>query len=350
MNMMAPTAEARRLRALQRYSILDTPPEGAFDRITAMAADLLDVPLAIVSLVDADRVWFKSVSGMLGVREIERQPGFCSTTIEQGEANLIPHISCDSRFGSPIEIAGAQFEFYVGVPLQTHDGYSIGGLCCLDVKPRRLSDQQINQLQTLGAIVMDEMELRFSARRISELNEQLAETCNVLEHRTTFDAQTGLLTREATLERGARLMERARREGKRVAVLQMDVDRFKQINDSYGHAAGDAVLREVGARLSAGCRTCDVLGRIGGEEFLMVIYDVEPTEAREAADRLRGSIARSEMIIDGCAGLSVPITLSGGLYVHEGRGRMRLGDAMGRADKLLYRAKAEGRNQIIFGD
>ena len=219
-------------------------------------------------------------------------------------------------------------------------------LSCMDSRVRGVSARQIRHLTTLAAIVMDEIELRRSARQISRLSEALADTCNDLERRASFDPLTGLLARAAILERSAALLARALQGAKGAAVLMIDIDRFKAINDRLGHGSGDAVLREVAARMAASCRAGDLLGRVGGEEFLAVFADVTAQEAAPIAERLREAVARTPVAPGGVAPFGV--TVSGGLLaMAAGAGMVRLSEAMSRADAALYRAKAEGRNRIV---
>ena len=138
-----------------------------------------------------------------------------------------------------------------------------------------MTPRELRLLETLAAIVMDEIELRRSASQISRLSEALAETCDDLERRASFDPLTGVLARSALLGAGAALLERALAGDKGAALLMLDIDRFKAINDAYGHAVGDRVLKEVAARMAASCRAGDLLGRLGGEEFLAVFADVD---------------------------------------------------------------------------
>ena len=137
-------------------------------------------------------------------------------------------------------------EFYVGVPLRTHDGHVLGMLVLHGhAAARRRRRSELRFLETLAAIVMDEIELRRSASQISRLSEALAEACTDLERRASFDPLTGVLARSAMLERSAALVARALAGAKGVALLMLDIDRFKAINDGHGHAAGDRVLKEV---------------------------------------------------------------------------------------------------------
>jgi two-component sensor histidine kinase len=173
-------AEADRLAALRRYDILDTPPDGAFDRITALAADLFSVPISIVSLVDHDRIWFKSHHGShhgLAVQQIGRDPGLCASAILQVEPWVLTDARADPRsLANPLVAGKFGLRFYVGAPLRTQDGFNLGTLCVIDREPRPVTERQIAHLKHLAAPVMDQMELRLSARRaIADLSQAVAE-------------------------------------------------------------------------------------------------------------------------------------------------------------------------------
>lgn len=172
-----PIDEEGRLAALRRYDILDTPPDGAFDRITALAASLFGVPISIISLVDTDRTWFKSRHG-IDVDQIDRKPGLCASAIVHDDAWVLTDASKDVRsLANPLVAGEFGLRFYVGVPLKTSDGHNLGTLCVIDREPREtVSAQQIGHLKDLAALVMDEMELRIAARRTHhEMAKALAE-------------------------------------------------------------------------------------------------------------------------------------------------------------------------------
>jgi GAF domain-containing protein len=149
---------------VRRYDILDTPPDGAFDRITALAARLFDVPIAIISIVDHDRIWFKSALGV-DATEIGRDPGLCASAICQIEPWLVNDATVDVRtIDNPLVAGDLGLRFYFGVPLRTSDGFNLGTLNVIDVQPREVSDDEVRTLEDLAAIVMDELELRLHAR------------------------------------------------------------------------------------------------------------------------------------------------------------------------------------------
>lgn len=161
--------ESERIDALRRYGILDTPPDGAFDRLTQLAAELLDVPIAIVSLVDTDRIWFKSHHGV-DLNEIARDPGLCASAILTHLPYVVPDTTLDPRTCSnPLVTSEFGLRFYAAIPLQTPDHHNLGVLCVLDFIPREFTEKQLNILQTLASVVMDEIELRWTAQQNREL-------------------------------------------------------------------------------------------------------------------------------------------------------------------------------------
>lgn len=161
-----PIAETERLAALRRYEILDTPPDGAFDRIAALAAQILDVPIALVTLVDEDRIWFKARFGLDGVEQIDRDPGLCASAILGDKPYIVEAAREDARtLANPLVAGKFGLQFYAAAPLRTADGHNLGTLCVIDRSPRMFSPRQADVLSRLADIVMDEMELRLSALR-----------------------------------------------------------------------------------------------------------------------------------------------------------------------------------------
>lgn len=157
--------EAARLEAVHRYQILDTPQDGAFDRITSLATRLFSVPIAIVSVVDQDRIWFKS-HHELDVDEVDREPGLCASAILQNEPWIIEDARLDSRaLSNPLVVGELGLQFYAGIPLHTRDGYNLGTLCIIDRHPRTLSHQDLTTLEDLAAIVMHDLEQRMQSRQ-----------------------------------------------------------------------------------------------------------------------------------------------------------------------------------------
>src|SRR5688572_12461290 len=160
-----PIDEGQRLVAVRRYDVLDTPPDGAFDRITALAARRFAVPISIISVVDEDRIWFKSHHG-LDVKQIGRDSGLCASAILSDIPHILPDATRDVRsLANPLVAGDFGLRFYAGVPLRTSDGYNLGTLCVIDKEPRTVDQGQIDDLKDLASVVMDQLELRLSAMR-----------------------------------------------------------------------------------------------------------------------------------------------------------------------------------------
>jgi formate hydrogenlyase transcriptional activator len=172
MDAMLPHNERERLDALQRYRILDTPSDGAFDHLTAVAADFFQVPIAIVSLVDHDRIWFKSHHG-LDACETGREPGLCASAILSPDVYYVRDAIVDARtLANPLVAGDLGLRFYAAAPLRTHDGFNLGTLCIIDRKPRELAPSEAAMLTKLAALVMDQMELQLAARKVAELEQE----------------------------------------------------------------------------------------------------------------------------------------------------------------------------------
>ncbi|WP_242513902.1 PP2C family protein-serine/threonine phosphatase [Streptomyces leeuwenhoekii] len=156
--------EAARMDAVRRYDILDTPPDGSFDRVASLAARLFDVPVATVTIVDEDRIWFKAAHGLDGVSEIGRDPGLCASAVLRDDALVIPDTLADPVACTNPLVAGEMgVRFYAAAPIVTADGYRLGTVNILDVKPRSVTEEDVATIADLAAIVVDELELRLSA-------------------------------------------------------------------------------------------------------------------------------------------------------------------------------------------
>lgn len=194
--MSVDKTESDRMAAVRRYDVLDTPPDGAFDRITAMAARRFDAPISIISIVDEDRIWFKSHHG-IAVEQIDRDPGLCSSAILGNESYVLTDASVDPRsLANPLVAGEFGLRFYAAAPLTTSDGHRLGVLCVIDQKPRTLDDAQLQDLTDLATIVMDQLEMQLSARRAIEHSRLMARE---IDHRVMNSLQfvAGLLAMQS---------------------------------------------------------------------------------------------------------------------------------------------------------
>ncbi|WP_426061251.1 GAF domain-containing protein [Hymenobacter sp. B1770] len=173
--------ETARLAALKRYDILDTPPDGSMNRLTALASKMFNMPIAIISMVDEDRIWFKSLHG-LEAEQIDRGGGLCDSAILSEDVYIVEDARSDPRtLTNPMVVGEMGMRFYAASPLTTHDGHRLGTFCLIDQRPRYLNQEQQRMLQDLAAIAMDEIELRLAARtataastrRVAELEREL---------------------------------------------------------------------------------------------------------------------------------------------------------------------------------
>jgi diguanylate cyclase (GGDEF)-like protein len=192
---------------------------------------------------------------------------------------------------------------------------------------------------------LDAVELRARVRcaeRVLTLQERLLQTQAALRHQATHDHLTGLWNRRRILDELDRELSRHGRDHRPVAVVMADIDHFKAINDTHGHAVGDVVLREVGERLRAGLRGYDCLGRYGGEEFLLVLPGSDDVSARGVAERARWAISSTPIAAEG---VSLPVTVSMGVAASDDT-PTDAAPLVARADEALYRAKTAGRNRV----
>lgn len=173
-----PDVERQRLAAVRRLAVLDTPPDGTFDRITAIAARLFSVPIAIVSVVDEHRIWFKSHHG-LDVSEIDRTPGLCASAILSTELYVLTDALTDPiALSNPLVAGEFGLRFYAAAPLTTSDGFNLGTLCVIDHEPRDVTAEEMATLKDLAEVVVSQLELRLDARNVvadARLDQERAE-------------------------------------------------------------------------------------------------------------------------------------------------------------------------------
>ncbi len=172
MAITKPANEEARVIALDKYAILDTDPEQFFDDLTLLASHVCNTPIALISLVDEDRQWFKSRVG-LDASETSRDIAFCSTAILQSDVFVIPDALADERFrDNPLVVSDPHIRFYAGAPLINEDGYALGTLCVVDRAPRELAPEQKEALKALSRLVLAQLEFR---RNLILLKEALSD-------------------------------------------------------------------------------------------------------------------------------------------------------------------------------
>jgi GAF domain-containing protein len=166
-HVLAPALEAQRMRAVQRYDVLDTLPDAAFDQITAFSARRFGAPICLISIVDHDRVWFKSQHGLPHVKQIGRHPSLCGSAIQSAHPYVLLDAAADPRSSANPWVAGEfGLRFYAGAPLRTSDGYNLGTLSIIDSRPRQIGHAEIETLIGLASLTMAQMEFRLSALKV----------------------------------------------------------------------------------------------------------------------------------------------------------------------------------------
>jgi len=350
-----PYNEVERLAALQRLDVLDSMPERSFDDIALLASYVAGTPMALVTLIDEHRQWFKVRLG-LEVVETPRDVAFCSHTILNPDKPMeVPDARLDPRFADNPFVTGSPcVRYYFGVPLQTEQDIAIGTLCVVDTEPRQLSATQKEAMQALARQVVAQLELRLAKASLEEALEKHREYAErleryqrVLEHKYAslqvqkdIDSLTGLANRQALDNHLDDCNYRFQRDGTPFSLLLIDVDHFKNFNDSFGHPAGDRALREVALAIAGQLRVVDFAARFGGEEFAVVLPNTKEPGTVVLGERIRRAV-------ESVAWNLRPITVSvGGSTM--GDSLASVDELLQVADEALYQAKSAGRNCLVY--
>jgi GAF domain-containing protein len=176
-----PQDEKKRLKVLWQYEVLDTIPEEVFDDLADLAAQICEAPIALISLVDEKRQWFKAKVGVT-VSETSRDSSFCAYAITQGDLFIVPDATLDERFANnPLVTSEPKIRFYAGAPLITPDGHALGTLCVIDKVPRELRPEQKQALRILARHVVTQLELRRRSRELGDVRQESARLKSELE-------------------------------------------------------------------------------------------------------------------------------------------------------------------------
>ena len=266
-----PQDEGARLETLRSLNILDTASEERFDRLTRMAKRMFGVPIALVSLVDENRQWFKSCAG-LDASETPRDISFCGHAILGNEVFIIPDATKDERFAdNPLVLNEPNVRFYAGCPLRYLNGSRLGTLCIIDRKPRSLSEEDLQTLKDLASMV---------ERELAAI--QLA----------TVDELTNITNRRGFMFLAQHSLSLCARQNIPASLVFFDLNNFKQVNDKFGHAEGDRALIAFAIQMKNSFRVSDLYARLGGDEFVALLTNTSKNLAEEVVAKFLQSLKK----------------------------------------------------------
>jgi len=312
-----PVDEISRLATLHSLNILDTAPEERFERLVRIAKNMFEVPIALVTLVDANRQWFKARTG-LQVCETPRDISFCGHAILSDEIMHVEDALTDERFfDNPLVTGEPGIRFYAGCPIRV-GSHRMGTFCLIDTVPRPFDEEQRRLLHDLAA---------------------LAEHNLMTEHLAMTDPLTRLINRRGFEAFVRQALAVCRRLGKAATLVYFDLNGFKQINDIYGHAEGDHALKTFANGLESMFRASDAVARLGGDEFAVLLTDAVLEDANQAVMRLRRWIAVEDAVV----GRGYKIEFSAGMIEINLAGSESIDAVLAAADAAMYREKRRGR-------
>jgi diguanylate cyclase (GGDEF)-like protein len=330
--------EQQRLSALRNLCILDTPEEAVFDEITRLAGAIVDAPIALLSLVDESREWFKSHIG-IDVQEVPRAISFCHYAIKHTDLFVVEDTLLDVRFkDNPLVLGDPRVRFYAGMPIVLNGGHVVGTLCVVDTKPKQLNKVQKLALEVLTHNVIAELEKRV---HIAALQDEIARRKEAevrIMQLATRDKLTNILNRATLQEDLKQAIKLAGRSNGGVAFLYIDLDRFKWVNDTLGHNVGDKLLIQVCRRMSAVLRDSDIIARMGGDEFAVVLSDVDALQsAQNIATKIIAAVSEPFRYNEHRLNISCSVGIA--LYPMHGE---QVEELIRHADLAMYQAKKQG--------
>lgn len=309
-----PPDEITRVDTLRALNILDTSPEERFDRIARLAKRMFGVPVALVSLVDADRQWFLSSFG-LDVKETPRDVSFCGHAILGDDILTVPDAALDPRFNdNPLVTAAPNIRFYAGCPISVPNGSKLGTLCLLDQSPREFDEEDKALLRDLARLVEQEV----MAVQLATLDE-----LTMISNRRGFEA----LSKHA--------LSLCKRVHGTASVMFIDLDKFKLINDTYGHAEGDLALQVFSNILREVFRDSDVIGRIGGDEFAVLLTMTTVMQSEETVQRLQDEVTAYNKK----AARGYDLAFSYGVVEYDSQQHASISSLLDAADQRMYKQK-----------
>ena len=313
-----PQDEPQRLETLKSLNVLDTGPEERFDRLTRMCKRLFGVPIALVSLVDENRQWFKSCDG-LSVSETPRDISFCGHAILGTDIFVVPDAAEDERFSdNPLVVDEPNIRFYAGCPLRSQNGHKLGTLCIIDRIPRKLTEDDLEALRDLASMVERELQAV-----------QLA----------TLDELTRISNRRGFLTLAQHTLNLCSRQDICATLAFIDLNNFKPINDNFGHAEGDRALIAFSDRMRGFFRSTDLFARLGGDEFVILFSRTSQQTAIEVMEKFRLSLDEYNQGAD----RGYEISISYGIVEFEPGKHENIEALLRDGDNLMYECKKQSK-------
>tara|TARA_R110002050_G_scaffold78353_6_gene167259 strand:- start:547 stop:1530 length:984 start_codon:yes stop_codon:yes gene_type:complete len=320
-----PENEHTRLETLRGLNMLDTAAEDRFDRVTRLAKRLFSVSISVISLIDADRQWFKSSQG-LDVCETQRDISFCGHAINQHGIFIVPDTLKDQRFAdNPLVLGPPNVRFYAGYPLTMPNGVIVGTLCIIDDKPRSFSKDDEATLEDLGNIVIDEL---LSIKQ------------------NTLDALTGIFNRRGFELLSHRTMARSDKLGFNTCLIFLDLNDFKSINDAFGHEEGDNALKIFARLLVSSFRGSDIIARFAGDEFVVLLSQTDETIVNDVLRRFQQSVQQHNQH----NAKPYQLTYSKGVVHRQANQALSLYEYLVTVDKAMFvdKAKHHQKNETVI--
>lgn len=314
-----PSDELQRLETLRALQILESAPEERFDRLTRMAKRMFGVPISLVSLVDSDRQWFKSRQG-LEATETPRSISFCGHAIFGDDLFIVPNTLEDERFhDNPLVTEAPHIRFYAGYPLKAANGHKMGTLCLIDEKARDLEEEDKQLLKDLAVMVEQE---------IAAL--QMA----------TLDELTMISNRRGFMSLAQHALNMCHRRESSATLVFFDLNKFKPINDTFGHAEGDRALVAFANLLRQEFRDSDLLARLGGDEFVVLLTGTSDEEIDLVLERFERALDDYNQE----AQRGYDVKFSAGYVTVPPDEKCSIADLLERADQKMYLSKRAGQS------
>lgn len=338
-----PKFEQQKTEVLQRYRILNGSESYDADQTAHTAALVFGTPIVLATLNARYRDWFRSSHGV-DPDDLDRLLPFCAHANLADEVFIVADARADEHFASdPAVTSSPHIVFFAGAPLRDPDGKRLGTLCLIDNKPHPFTAADLNILESFAGLVSQDICLRSAGRyAVHDLIDAEEDKCTLYDLAMT-DPLTKTLNRRSFFrftEREVRLAKRYRSE---LAILMLDIDHFKTVNDVHGHAVGDDVLVALIKTVSGSIREEDLVGRLGGEEFAIVLLETGQEQAETIANRIREDVKALKFDSEeGRFNITISVGISETMDTDTD-----IVPALERSDKALYEAKRSGRDRVV---